>query len=66
VFLCWNCKESHRMCALYRHYNEYLSRPTRVLLLVMSFYMYIMVSGFFIDANDVIFLIKSIVCGLKG
>ena len=53
VFFCWNCKESHRLFAFFRHYNEYLSRPARLLLLFMSFYMYIMITGILIDGSDV-------------
>eukprot|EP00347_Sterkiella_histriomuscorum_P003593 403363692 len=54
VFFCWNCKESHRLFALLRHYNEYLSRPSRVLLIFMSFYMYIMITGFLIDGSQIV------------
>lgn len=56
VFYCWNCRESHRVISLYRHYNEYLSRSTRLLILFTSFYLWIMLTGFLVNGQEVIYI----------
>ena len=45
VFFCWSLKEVHRVFSLYRHYNEYLSRPARVVLMITSFFCMMLITG---------------------
>ena len=52
VFYCWNWRVSHRMFAVYTHYNVFLSRTARILLLIMSLFLYMMITGFLMGGND--------------
>ena len=59
VFYCWALKESHRYIALYRHYNNSLSRSARVVLIAMSLMLYLFLSGLLMKSSDVIFILLS-------
>jgi hypothetical protein len=50
-FCIWNCKESHRCISLFKYYNQYLSRSSRWILLVMSWMMFIIVTGYLVEGN---------------
>lgn len=44
-FCIWNCKEGHRCFSLIKKYNQFLSRSSRIVLLISSWMMFIMITG---------------------
>lgn len=53
-FCIWNCKENHRCSSLFKYYNQYLSRPSRIVLIIMSYFMFIMLTGYLVDGEQII------------
>jgi hypothetical protein len=53
-FCIWNCKENHRCSSLIQYYNQYISRPSRMILLIMSWFMFIMITGYLVDGDQII------------
>ena len=53
-FCIWNCKEAHRCSSLIGKYNQYLSRPSRIILLVGSWFLFILLTGFLVEGPRVI------------
>lgn len=53
-FCIWNCKENHRCVSLFKKHNQYLSRPSRIILLISSWMMFIMITGYLMEGNTVI------------
>ena len=54
-FCIWNCKEGHRCVSLVNKYNQLLSRPSRVILLIGSWMMFIMITGYLMEGKTVSF-----------
>ena len=52
-FCIWNCKENHRCSSLIKYHNQYLSRSSRWILLIMSWLMFIMLAGYFVQGPNV-------------
>lgn len=50
-FCIWNCGEGHRCLSLFKYYNQYLSRSSRVILMIMSWFMFIMITGILVEGN---------------
>jgi hypothetical protein len=57
-FCIWNCKEGHRCSSLFKKYNQYLSRPSRLILLFTSWMMFVMITGYLMEGNSVILNLK--------
>ena len=55
-FCCWNFREGHRCLSLFAYYNNELSRSVRVAIMVMSWYLLMVFSGFFVGADPVIII----------
>ena len=52
-FCIWNCKEANRCTQLFGKYNQYLSRPSRIILLVGSWFVFIVLTGFLVEGPKV-------------
>ena len=52
-FCFWNFREGHRFLSYFSYYNLEISRPVRFSMLIMSWYLFMAFSGFFIRAQDV-------------
>src|SRR5947199_169296 len=50
-FFCFACNKAHRTCAIFKHYNLYLSRPARALILITSLFAFILITGFLIQTS---------------
>ena len=53
-FCFWNFREGHRCLSFFSFYNEFLPRPTRWLILVMSWYLFMGFTGLFIGGAQII------------
>jgi hypothetical protein len=54
VYYCWSWTVSHRVFAIYTHYNVFLPRTARILLLVMSFFLCLLITGILMGGNNLI------------
>ncbi len=52
-FCIWNCKEGHRCSSLFKKYNQYLSRSSRIILLLTSWMMFVMITGYLMEGKSV-------------
>jgi hypothetical protein len=52
-FCIWNCKEGHRCTSLFKKYNQYLSRPSRIILMITSWLMFITITGVLVEGKKV-------------
>jgi hypothetical protein len=52
-FCFWNFREGHRCLSFFSYYNRELNRPSRWVILVMSWYLFQAFSGFFIGGPNV-------------
>ena len=53
-FCFWNFREGHRCLSFFSFYNEFLSRPARWGILVMSWYLFMAFSGLFMGGANII------------
>ena len=53
-FCFWNFREGHRCLSFFSFYNEFMSRPTRWAVLVMSWYLFMCFTGLFMGGNPII------------
>jgi len=53
-FCFWNFREGHRCLSFFSFYNEFLPRPSRWCLLVMSWYLFMGFTGLFMGGADII------------
>ncbi len=53
-FCFWNFREGHRCLSFFSFYNEFMSRPTRWALLIMSWFLFIAFTGLFMGGDPII------------
>ena len=53
-FCFWNFREGHRCLSFFSFYNEFMSRPTRWALLIMSWYLFMCFTGLFMGGQPII------------
>jgi len=53
-FCFWNFREGHRCLSFFSFHNEFMSRPTRWAVLIMSWYLFMCFTGLFMGGNSII------------
>ena len=53
-FCIWNCKENNRCGQLLKFYNQYMSRSSRWILMIMSWFMFLALTGYLLQGKGTV------------